>query len=174
MSWNESPAGAITIAVEEAGGEVAQKLIHDLCAELSQRYGTPPSPFSPADTSAPGTAFLVARRSGEPVGCGAVRRIDDLTAEIKRMYVAPTARRQGLARRLLAELERHAVAFGYRSVRLEAGTQQPDARALYESCGFRQIPAFGHYVGSPISVCYEKPLASPDEARSAAANRDPL
>jgi ribosomal protein S18 acetylase RimI-like enzyme len=152
---------ALPIALElsDAGGPVAQQLIDALCAELSQRYGTAPSPFSPADTAMPRTAFVVARMDGRPVGCGALRRLDDDASEIKRMYVAPVARRRGLARRILARLEQHAVDFGYRFVRLETGIHQPEAIGLYESCGYHRIAQFGPYVGSPISVCYEKALA---------------
>ena len=58
--------------------------------------------------------------------------------------------------KILAELERAAAEFGYRAVRLETGIYQAEAIALYESSGYRRIPAFGHYVGSAISVCYEK------------------
>jgi len=155
----------ITLELADAGGPVARQLIDDLCAELSQRYGTPPSPFSPADAMAPRTAFVVARQGAQPVGCGALRRIDETSAEIKRMYVAPAVRRGGLARRILLELERQAATFGYRIVRLETGIHQPEAVSLYESCGYHRIAAFGQYVGSPISVCYEKSL--PGDGRPA-------
>jgi putative acetyltransferase len=151
----------VTFTPEDAGGEIARRLIEQMCSELSARYGTPPSPFSAADTSAPRTTFLVVRHGSEPVGCGALRRLDDDTAELKRMYVAAAARRRGIARRLLAELERCAVQFGYRAIRLETGLQQPEAIALYESGGYTRIPAFGSYVGNPISVCFEKLLAGP-------------
>jgi GNAT superfamily N-acetyltransferase len=149
----------VTLAADDAGGDTAQQLIHELCAELSQRYGTPPSPFSPSDVLAPRTAFLIARLGTWPVGCGALRRIDDTAAEIKRMYVAPAGRRRGIARRILAELERRAADFGYLAVRLETGIHQHEAIGLYEASGYRRIPAFGHYVGSAISVCYEKALS---------------
>ncbi len=104
--------------------------------------------------------FLIARIESEPVGCGAIRRLDDDTAEVKRMYVVPSARRRGIARRLLAELERRAAEFGYRTLRLETGDLQIEAIALYESCAWGRIEAFGEYVGSPISVCFEKHLNS--------------
>ena len=160
LSFTTSPAkDDLRISLEDAGGEVARRLIHDLCSQMSERYGTPPSPFSPEDTAASRSAFLVARLGDEPVGCGALRRLDDSAAEIKRMYVAPTARRQGIARRILRELESQAMGFGYRFVRLETGVLQHEAVALYEACGYRRIPAFGHYIGSPISICYEKALA---------------
>jgi putative acetyltransferase len=160
MSASEPPcAAALTIGREDAGGTAAQQLVNSLCAELSQRYSTPPSPFSPSDVAGPRATFLVARLSGVPVGCGALRRIDDATVELKRLYVAPPQRGRGIGRRLLAELERAAVEFGYRAIRLETGMQQPDALGLYESSGYQRIAAFGHYVGNRDSVCFEKRLS---------------
>ena len=147
---------ALTIEPADPVGENARGLIHALCSEMSERYGAAPSPFSPSEATAARTVFLVAQLDGAPVGCGALRRFDDTTAEIKRMYVAATARRQGIARRILLELERHAQAFNYRSVRLETGIRQPEAQRLYESLGYRPRAAFGPYVGNPTSVCYEK------------------
>jgi len=149
-------AATLTIEADDPVGETARKLIHDLCTEMSERYGAPPSPFSLSEAAAPRTAFLIARLAGQPVGCGALRRLDDEKAEIKRMYVAPAGRRKGIARRILAELERHAVAFGYRAICLETGIRQPEAQRLYESVGFTRIASFGPYAGNPTSVCYEK------------------
>ena len=106
------------------------------------------------------TVFLVVRLGGQPVGCGALRQIDEDTAEIKRMYVAPAGRRQGMARRILIELERRALSFGYRAIRLETGIRQPEAQHLYESLGYQRIAGFGPYIGNPTSVCYEKVLLS--------------
>jgi ribosomal protein S18 acetylase RimI-like enzyme len=148
----------LTISPDDPIGETAQKLINDLCSELSARYGAPPSPFSPAEAMVERTIFLVARLGGQPIGCGAIRRIDDATAEVKRMYVVPEGRRKGVARSLLGELERHAVAFKYRTIRLETGILQPEAQRLYESCGYKRMAAFGPYVGNPIGVCYDKIL----------------
>ena len=137
-------------------GETARELVHALCAEMSERYGSPPSPFSLSEAAAPRTVFLVARLAGQPVGCGALRQFDDRTAEIKRMYVAPAGRRRGIARRILIELEWHAMELGYQSIRMETGIQQPEAQRLYESLSYQHIAAFGPYVGNPTSVCYEK------------------
>src|SRR5205809_3078785 len=84
-----SGSSALTVTPEDPNGEVATRLIHDLCSELSVRYGNPPSAFSPDEALAAGTAFVVARLGGQPIGCGGLRRIDEATVEIKRMYVAP-------------------------------------------------------------------------------------
>lgn len=148
----------LVIAADDPIGPVARQLIAELCSELSARYGTPPSPFSPSEAATPRSVFLVARSDGEPVGCGAIRQIDDHTAEVKRMYVAPAGRRRGIARSILVELERRAEAFTYRAIRLETGIGQPEAMALYEACGFHRIPAYGPYMGNPTSVCFGKSL----------------
>jgi GNAT superfamily N-acetyltransferase len=76
------------------------------------------------------------------------------------MYVRASARRRGVAAAVLAELERLATARGLTTLRLETGDRQPEAIALYESCGYRPIPAFGEYLGDPHSVCMEKRLSS--------------
>ena len=75
--------------------------------------------------------------------------------------VAPEHRGRGYAKRLLAEIERHAADCGYSCLRLETGDRQHESIALYERVGFRRIPNFGIYVGSDWSVCYEKVLVSP-------------
>jgi len=131
-------------------------------AELSSRYpedGATHFRLDP-DEVAPGRgAFLVATRAGEPVGCGAVRRIEAETGEIKRMYVSPEARGHGVGRAVLAALETEARAPGLARLVLETGIRQPEAIALYERAGFSRIPAFGEYVNSPVSVCMAKDLA---------------
>jgi putative acetyltransferase len=151
-------ATVLTIGADDPIGETARKLIQNLCTELSGRYGFPPSPFSPSEAATARTIFLVARLGGQPVGCAALRRIDDHTGEIKRMYVAPAGRRKGVARQLLTELERHAHKFDYRVIRLETGVLQPEAQRLYETCGYNRIASFGLNVGDPIRLCYEKIL----------------
>ena len=126
-------SSALRIEKADPIGETARDLINALCSEMSERYGAPPSPFSPGEAAAPRIVFLVAHFDGQPVGCGALRRLDDEVAEIKRMYVIPARRRTGIARRILLELERHAEAFHYRAIRLETGLRQPEAQRLYES-----------------------------------------
>lgn len=75
------------------------------------------------------------------------------------MFVTRSARRRGLAKIILQELELQAREFGYTVLRLETGVRQSPAMALYESCGFRRIPPFGEYINDPTSVCFEKQLA---------------
>jgi GNAT superfamily N-acetyltransferase len=103
-------------------------------------------------------AFLVAYRDGQAVGCGAVRRNDPQVAEIKRMYVIPEARGRGVARHVLTALEAEARQLGVCRLVLETGLRQVEALALYRRAGFVEIPLFGEYIDSPLSVCMEKNL----------------
>ena len=86
--------------------------------------------------------------------------LDADTAELRRMFVTASSRRQGIAKAMLAELEKQAARLGFRRMRLETGNRQASAMALYKQQGFRLIPPFGEYVGDPVSVCFEKILGS--------------
>ena len=152
---------SITIAPEPLAGAAAGELIAWLNAELTERYPDPEDRhFSlSAEQVAEGEGvFLVARLDGEPVACGALRRIGPGIGEIKRMFVAPSQRGLGVGRRLLEELERHAGLLGLHRLVLETGVRQAEALALYERAGFRPIARFGEYVDSPLSVCMAKDL----------------
>ena len=128
-------------------------------AELTERYGTPDSEPGPAPTAADTTVFLLARdAAGRAIGCGALRELGDGAGEVKRMYVVPSRRRSGVARAVLAALEEEAARRGWTLLKLETGTEQPDAMAFYERHGYRRIPNFGHYADSELSVCYEREL----------------
>jgi putative acetyltransferase len=128
-------------------------------AELAERYGTPDSEPGPAPTAADTAVFLLAREAaGAVIACGALRALGDGVGEVKRMYVVPQRRRSGVAGAVLAALEAEAVDRGWTVLKLETGTEQPDAMAFYERHGYRRIPNFGHYAGSALSVCYERAL----------------
>lgn len=121
-------------------------LLAAMVAEVVELYGPgflPSWPSAdPDEVRPPHGAFLLLYDDGEPVACGAVKRLDERTAEIKRMYVAPAARSRGHARRLLVGLEDAARELGYGRVRLDTGPKQPHALALYRSAGFHEIPAY--------------------------------
>jgi putative acetyltransferase len=130
-------------------------------AEALRRYPDVLDPSAPPTTNeprVPRSAFLIAKLDGRPVACAALRPIDAVVAEVRRMYVVPGARRRGIARRLLAELERKAAEWKYCILRLETGNRQPEAIALYESHGFRRIAPYDHHVDDPLSICFEKKL----------------
>lgn len=125
-------------------------------AELEDRY-----PELGEDESSPVQDLFVAviaYGDDVPLGCGALRELEPGIAEVKRMFVAPQARRLGVARRVLGALEEQAHMRGFSAVRLGTGVRQPEAVALYESYGYHRIPLFGEYEGAELCVCYEKVL----------------
>ncbi len=152
----------LTVLHADPLGADALALLAEAVEEARERYPEFFAPGAPAPTNAPlvtRASFVLARLQETVVGCGALRPIDADTAEIKRMFVRRSARRQGVARAIVAQLLDHARDFGYRTVRLETGNRQPEAIALYASCGFQRIAPFGPYVDDPTSVCFEHVLA---------------
>ena len=157
----------VTLRIEQVGyGHVdATRLIDEVQAAYAVLYGTPDEGaidqlmFEP-----PHGSFYVGYLGAEPVATGAWRRLDveafgtTATAEIKRMYVVPSARGLGHARRILRHLEQTAGAGGAEAMILETGLRQPEGIALYESAGYTPIPGFGHYRDSPMCRCFGKLL----------------
>ncbi|MFD0693267.1 GNAT family N-acetyltransferase [Paenibacillus sp. GCM10027628] len=133
----------ITAAPEDIRSEDSEQLIRELSAELGLLYDSDGSAgFKPSDVEVPRAAFVVARSEGYPVGCGALRPLDENTVEVKRMYTRADFRRKGVAQSILAEIERLAIEFGYNSIKLQTGPKQPEAAALYERVGYYRIPIF--------------------------------
>jgi GNAT superfamily N-acetyltransferase/effector-binding domain-containing protein len=95
---------------------------------------------------------------GQAVGCGALRAYAAETVEVKRMVVRPDWRGQGIAGRILRELEAWAAELGFARIILETGVKQPAAIGLYRKHGYRQIENYGPYASQPNSVCFEKRL----------------
>ncbi len=143
----------------------AAPLLAGLGQEYHERYG---SDGALADTEthefdAPTGAFVVLLDDGSTgdghspatVAGGGIRRLDDQVCEVKRMWTAPTHRRQGHAKKVLDALRDKAVELGYRRVRLETGPAQPEALALYRGLGYRPIPVYGRY---PSALAFEHDL----------------
>ena len=146
---------------ESFDSQAAQALAEALERELLATYaGVPGSGGLPAASifEPPNGAFLIGRIDGEPVACGGIARYDETTAEIRRMYVVPSARGRGLSRQVLVALEDEARALGYSFARLETGNLQEEAIGLYVSAGFGPIPRYGPFANDPKSVCFEKRL----------------
>jgi putative acetyltransferase len=104
----------------------------------------------------PNVRFLVARRAGVAVGCGALMPGTGGEAELKRMFVVPEARGLKLGRRILDALEAAAKAEGVRVLRLETGVRQPEALGLYRRHGYSERGPFGTYRADPLSTFFEK------------------
>jgi GNAT superfamily N-acetyltransferase len=146
----------------------AVKLIDGVQQEYVVRYGDEDeTPVDPAQFALPHGLFLVGYDDGVPVACGGWRAHEVPSpglrpgdAEIKRMYVVESARGKGLARAVLAELERTATEAGHRRAVLETGLKQPEAIALYRSSGYAEITKFGYYRDEDLSLCFGKELSA--------------
>ena len=178
----DGAASALEITPAALTSVVATTLIAALNAELSGHYPEPGATHFRLDPDevAPGAGiFLVARVRGRPVGCGAlrclrepalIRELGPRAGELKRMYVAPDVRGQGVGRALLLQLEAEARALGLERLVLETGTRQAEALALYRGAGFTGISAYGEYAASPAtSVCLAKALSLGDVQALASA-----
>jgi ribosomal protein S18 acetylase RimI-like enzyme len=109
--------------------------------------------------------LLVARLGDDPVGVGALKPVDDTTAEIKRMYVRPAAQGRGVGRAMLARLVEDARSEGYVTVRLETVRFMTTAQALYRSFGFVEVARFdgseaADTVFDPLTIYMELDLAA--------------
>jgi len=144
----------------------SQALVAEVQAEYTLLYGAPDeAPLEVGELDPPGGAFFLGRLDDAPVAMGGWRRRPDVpalgctqTVEVKRMYVAPAARRRGFARQVLDHLEHTARDAGADVVVLETGTMQPEAIAMYTAAGYERVPDFGHYAWSPLSRCFGKRL----------------
>jgi DNA-binding MarR family transcriptional regulator/GNAT superfamily N-acetyltransferase len=140
-------AGLVEVAVESPLSSAAQFCLQSYFDELDERFDTGFDPRHSISADAgeltePAGLLLVARLRGEPVGCGALKLHGGEPAEIKRMWVAPSARGLGVGRRILGELEQHARLRGAGVVRLETNASLREASALYRSCGYAEVEAF--------------------------------
>lgn len=101
---------------------------------------------------------VVAYKGGAAVGCGAIKRYEESIVEIKRMFVLPSFRGQGIAGEVLRELETWALELGFAESILETGKKQPEAIRLYQKSGYSVINNYGQYQGVENSVCMQKRL----------------
>jgi DNA-binding MarR family transcriptional regulator/N-acetylglutamate synthase-like GNAT family acetyltransferase len=151
----------VTIAPEDAGSADARWCLGHYFADLAARFD-----FDPARTLPTGATdlFLLVRFDGQPAGCGVLKPLDAGTGEILRMWVDRPHRGLGIAARLLAALEEHASARGHRAVRLYTNRSLGEAKALYRSRGYREIP---RYNDDPYaSHWFEKRLSSSSTERA--------
>jgi DNA-binding MarR family transcriptional regulator/predicted N-acetyltransferase YhbS len=125
----------------------ARHCVGEYFAEIDRRFegGFDPASSLPAgerELRPPAGVMLVATLRSEPVGCGALKFHPHRPTEIKRMWVAPSARGLGVGRRLLAELEATAAARGDRLVRLDTNKALAEAIGMYHSAGYTEIERF--------------------------------
>src|ERR1700689_2397747 len=143
----------------------AKPLIEDLTIEYDTRYGDffekegavvemnryPPEAFAP-----PHGNFILLIRKGETIAGGAFMRYDEGTAEFKRIWTRRDLRRQGLARKVLAELEAQCARQGYYRIYLTTGFRQPEAVGLYLKDGYTPLFALPVDPEGPRKLPFEK------------------
>jgi putative acetyltransferase len=148
----------IDIAFEPPDAEGVGALLEDSDAYLLGRYPKDHCHLlHGVELAKPNVHFVVARHGGRAIGCGAiVVRTEE--CELKRIFVEARARGAGIGQRIVETLERLSGELNAAAIRLETGTEQPEALALYGRLGYRECGAFAQYQLSPHSIFLEKIL----------------
>jgi ribosomal protein S18 acetylase RimI-like enzyme len=137
----------VSITVEDPSSDDARWCLSHYFAELAERFEEPfdPGRTLPADAAdlvPPAGAFLIARVDGEPAGCGALKTLRPGVGEIMRVWVDRAHRGLGIGARILDALEEQAIELGYRTVRLYTNRSLDEAKAMYRSRGYAEIPRY--------------------------------
>ena len=140
--------------------EQFQKLVRELDSDLGIRDGEDHSFYAQFNKIDMIKYAIVAYDDKTPVGCGAIKENSSDAMEIKRMYVRPDRRGEGIATIILKELERWALELNYKMCLLETGKRQPEAIGLYKKNGYTITPNFGQYKNVENSICFEKILTA--------------
>lgn len=149
MAEVERLMAAASIAIDEEDPDSAdarhclELYVGEVASRFENGFDTAKGSTASGDEfTRPRGAFLLARLDGVPIGCGAVRLLDDETAEIKRMWVSPQARGMGLAVRMLRRLEAIACDLGARTACLDTNRALTEAQSLYEREGYGEVARF--------------------------------
>lgn len=174
-------AGGVTIGAEDPRSGDVRALLE---THLAFSRSVTPVGYSFAldveDLAEPGVTFFCARANGRLVGVGALKRLDQLHAELKSMHTTEAARGRGVGRAMVRHVLTFARAEGYRRVSLETGTMEvfAPARALYSKSGFEPCGPFGDYEASPYNTWMTMsldagPYEGPDPSEPPAPPVDP-
>ena len=140
-------AASAMVALEPAGSADARFCLESYYSELARRFPSGFDPlavnnFDPAEMTPPKGWFVVARIDGEPVGCGALKRLEDGVGEVKRVWTSPSSRGLGVASRIMDRLEALAVEAGFAVLRLDTNGRLKEAQAMYAKRGYREIARY--------------------------------
>lgn len=139
--------------------------VQSLLAEWNEELRATVPGYSPiggsrvqaSDFGPPDGAFLMAESDGETIGCGGLRRLTQSSGEVKRLYVRPNSRGQGVGRSLLLELEAAARESGFAQLRLDTHGGERSPAGFFRSLGYGPIE---DYNGNPYArFWFEKRLA---------------
>lgn len=162
IAWRKNRMSIGTKTVSYAN-PVVQELMAEMEVDLSRFYGERHYPSQNlAEWSSPDGTMMMAFHDSQPAGCGGFIRLDDTTAELKRMFVRARYRRRGVARVLLTALEETAREFQYSKVVLETGAPQVEAQELYLAAGYVPMKCWSPHDLDPTSVCFGRELLAGD------------
>jgi GNAT superfamily N-acetyltransferase len=133
----------LTVEAVPFGSTAAQAMVLSAADELDQRYGPEdhPSILDASEFDPPRGAFVIARSGGHLAGGVGLRTAAEGVGEIKRLWVRPDLRRQGIASVLMDAIELEGRARSFAMLVLETGPLQPEAVGLYEAVGWRRVDA---------------------------------
>ncbi len=155
MSEKNNNQTILQVLEADINTDESLSLLKELSGSLNHITGNSgESSFSIDDMEDEKSIFVIARSGSKAAGCGAIRRIDDSTGELKRMY----AKEQGLGvgTSILNFLENKALEFGYSRLICETRKINVGACSFYVRNGFHVIPNYGKYQGRDEAVCFEK------------------
>jgi len=148
----------INLLRTDSSNEDYIKLASALDKDLAIRDGADHAFFAQYNKSDSIKHCLLAYEDNVPVACGAIKHYEVDVVEVKRMYVPPVHRGEGIATIVLKELELWAKELGYSKCILETGKKMPEAISVYKKNSYVIIPNYGQYEGVEASVCFEKEL----------------
>lgn len=149
---------SIVIFAESPFSADAVSLMNELSECLKNITGdSGKSSFDANDVCNDKAVFVIARnQSGKAVGCGAFRPMNEISAEVKRMYAKEKG--MGIGSKILSYLEHQAHDMGYKTLRIETRIVNAEAVSFYERNGYVKIPNYGKYTKRANSICFEKNL----------------
>ncbi|WP_395007671.1 GNAT family N-acetyltransferase [Undibacterium sp.] len=136
-----------------------QALVVELDRYLAKTDGDEHAFYSQYNKSDGLKHVVLAYDGDKAVGSGAIKHFADDVMEVKRMYVHPDARGQGVATLVLRELENWTTEMSYKKCLLETGVKQLEAVALYRKNAYEVVPNYGQYEGMENSICFEKVIS---------------
>ena len=150
---------SITIAAESPFSADAISLMDELSECLEAITGdSGKGSFDANDVCADKAIFVIARdQKGKAIGCGAFRPVNEVSAEVKRMYAKEKG--MGVGNMILSYLEYQAHNMGYKTLCLETRIDNAKAVSFYERNGYKKIPNYGKYENRAEAICFEKELS---------------
>ncbi|MBI1937060.1 MAG: GNAT family N-acetyltransferase [Ignavibacteriales bacterium] len=148
----------ITIKRTDSENRNFIEMVKYLDADLAIRDGEDHSFYAQFNKIDKIKYVVVAYENDKAVSCGAIKEYASSIMEVKRMYTLPESRGNGIASKVLIELEKWALELSYEKCILETGKKQPEAIALYKKNGYKIIPNYGQYAEAENSVCFEKEI----------------